>query len=262
MAIKESNDTSSARRRLAIYVRPGGIDALVIGDDERRLSTIEVDAAITSPAKVLEEAVYVTPWLLGDFAKIDVVASSRHFTMIPDQIAADEGAMSAVAETLWPDAGCESISVDSCGRGATLLSVFDRSLSGFVSRTFTGASLHHRLASLVNFFSSLSRPVNRVKLYACFSGENMLDIVAVTADGLLMANTFECQDAADAVYYIMASVKDCGLDALDDEIVVCGDATRSAETTETLRRYLNSVMPLLLPAEDSELPVELISFTR
>ena len=262
MTTKETSDNLSARRSLAIYVRRGGIDALVYDAERHECSSVEVDPAVVSPSKVLEEAVYQTPWLLGDFSRIDVVASADRFMTVPQALEAGDQGARAVAALVWPDAGHDCLSLYGCGASAKLLSVFDRQLYGFVNRTFTGASLRHRLASLADFFSSLSRPVNRVKLYACFTGDNSLDVIAMTADTLLMANTFGCQGVDDELYFIMVSVRDCGFDALDDEVIVCGDPGRCEAAMERLRVYLNSVMPLLLPQDYTDIPLELIRFVR
>ena len=260
--MNNNRDSSNRSGHLAVYVKAGGVDTLVIDDDGYRHSSIEVDQALISPDKALEEAVYMTPWLLGDFSRIDIIASSPRFTLVPEQLADDATTVAEIADRLWPDRGDDTLETDICGCAVGLISVFDRRLSGFVGRTFTRATLHHRLSPLVNFFTSLSRPVNRVKLYAHFSGDNDLDVVALNADGPLMANTFECRDTADAVYFIMAAVKDCGLDALDDEVIVCGNTERATAATEKLRLYLNSVMPLLLPVSDSGIPIELLYFTK
>lgn len=256
---EEKNINPQESLRLAVYVRERGVDILTVKPDGAEISTLEVDRTITSPTKIIEEAVYSAPALLGAYSRVDVVGGFDRFVIAPDQTDPD-----TVAAKLWTDEerNAAVLTVDPCFGGAKFISLADRSLEGFVGRTFGRAELHNRLALLVNFFAGLSRPVNRVKMYAHLTGESGLDIIALTADGLLMANSFRCQDANDVVYFIMASVEDCGFDALDDELILCGDRDRCTAVTDTLRQYLNSVMPLLLPDGDASSPLELLIFKK
>lgn len=256
---EEKNINVPVAERLAVYVRDHGVDILTVRPDGAELSAIEVDQNITGPAKILEEAVYAAPALLGSYSSVDVVVEFDRFIVAPGQCDP-----AAVAARLWTgDVLSETtIVADPCFGNARFISLADKGLDGFVSRTFGRAALHNRLACLVNFFAALSRPVNRVKMYAHLAGESTLDIVALTADGLLMANSFKCQDANDALYFIMASVEDSGFDALDDELLLCGNRDRCADLTDNLRQYLNSVMPLLLPDGDASSPLELLTFKK
>ncbi len=261
MDIQDDN-TSSHDLRLAILIRPGGIDTLACNDLTCTPAAVDIDqAAASSQTKTLEEAVYASPALLGDFASVDVVADTDRFVIVPAAIADDPEATAEVARLSWPDADTDNLVIDSCGTAA-LVSIFDRQLTSFVGRTFIRASLHHRLAMLVHFFMSQSAPVNRVKIYARFAGQKRLDIVVLSTSGLIMANSFDCEEIDDAFYFIMAVVKDCGFDALDDELIVCGDEQRCRDITDRLRVYINSVMPLVTPDASRKLPLELINFTK
>lgn len=218
--------------------------------------SIKVDPSMNTSAKIIEEAVYATPSLLDEFSRTDIVVDADRFAVVPKCLADDKAALQAFASSMWPGADDYRIVVDEAGPGAAVVSMVDAALSGFTTRTFCNVSLHYRLAVLTRFVRSLSRPINRVKIYACFSAGDRLDIVACTSDELLMANTFACSSPLDSVYYILAAAKDCGFDPLDDELLLSGDNDRRNEATDTLRRYLNSVMPLLLPDNPSS-PLEL-----
>lgn len=254
-----NDEIKSTGRRTALYVRRGAVAVLTCDDDSAAWLTIEVDPVISTPEKIIEEAVYTSPALLANTGAVDIVVDFDRFVIAPAQSDSE-----AVAASLWPDdvTTDDNLIIGPITREANFISIADKNLTGFVSRTFGRATLHNRLACLVNFFGSLSRPVNRVKIYAHFVGETGLDIVAFAADGLLMANSFKCQEATDAVYFIMVSAEDCGFDALEDELILCGDSARCADVTDTLRRYLNSVMPLLLPDDNASHPLELLIFKR
>lgn len=256
-----ANNISSADN-LAIYIRRGGIDTLTGNSSRCNFASFSVDGSITQPERILEEAVYANPWLLGDFARTDVIADAPRFAVCPDIIADSEALIADTAKRLWHDCDSDSLTVEKCSLATAAIAAFDRSLRGFVSRTFPRALLHHRLTSLIDFFASLSRPVNKIKLYAHFASDSRIDLIAFSADGIMLANSFDCSESSDSLYFIMAAVKDMGFDPLDDELVICGNPARCEELTETLRRYLNSVMPLLLPALENEMPAELLFYLK
>lgn len=249
-------------QRLLILIRPNGIDTLIGNNEGWRAGAVAVDSSVGStPAKVLEEAVYTSPALLSEYSMVDVVAEGDRFVIVPAELAADSVAVGEVARMMWSEVSDDDLTVDVCGKAA-FVSILDRSLVGFVGRTFVNGAIHNRLAMLTSFFMSLSAPVNRVKLYAHFAGPSRVDVVALTSEGLLMANSFDCEATTDAVYYIMACVKDCGFDELEDEMIVCGDQPSCAAATEVLRQYINSVMPLLLPVSDSNVAFELLNLKK
>lgn len=249
-------------QRLLILIRHNGIDTLIGNNEGWRCGVVAVDSSVgSSSAKVLEEAVYTSPALLAEYSIVDVVADSDRFVVVPAQLAADNVAVGELARQMWPEASDEDLTVDVCG-SAAFVSLLNKSLVGFVNRTFIHGAIHHRLAMLTSFFMSLSAPVNRIKLYAHFAGSSRVDIVALTSEGLLMANSFGCENTTDAVYYIMACVKDCGFDELEDEMIVCGHQPSCAAATEVLRQYINSVMPLLLPVGDSNTALELLNLKK
>ncbi|MDE5595087.1 MAG: DUF3822 family protein [Muribaculaceae bacterium] len=258
----DSADNISSADNLAIYIRKGGIDTITGNSSRRNFASCIVDESITQPERILEEAVYANPWLLGDFARTDIIADAVRFALCPAAVADSGLLIAGTAKRLWHDCDTDSLTVEKCSLATAAITAFDRSLSGFVSRTFPRAVFHHRLTSLIDFFASLSRPVNKIKLYVHFAGDSHVDLIAFSAAGVMMANSFDCPERADSLYFIMAAVKDMGFDPLDDELVICGNHARCEQLTETLRRYLNSVMPLLLPAPENEMPAELLFYLK
>lgn len=243
---------------LNILVRQNGIATLSVSPEGWRQGAVSVDASVSStPAKILEEAVYNSPSLLSDYTRIDVVADTERFVLVPSELASDETAVSKVIGLLWPDETDEPVTVDLCC-SAAFLSLFGKGLVGFVSRTFPSGALHHRLAMLTSYFMSRPAPVNHLKLYAHFEASSRIDIVVLDSRGPVMVNSFKCESIDDAVYYIMAAVKDSGFDALDDEMIVCGDFQSCTEATDVLRQYINSVMPLPQVVDEKNIALELL----
>lgn len=242
--------------KIKLYVYPGGVDAVVDGDRDS-FRTIPVDKSIDKDMQIVEEAVYSTPSLITDYNAVDVVVASDDFMIVPESVADNSDLLLSTFSNLWPDTVLSDISVIPCFGAYALAMVNDRQLSGFVSRTFPNSRIVNRMAVLINFFASMSRPVNRVKIYANIAEDFTLDIVALTSDSLLLANTYHCNEIDDVFYFIMAAVKDTGFDALDDELLIYGHQPHCQSLTENLRKYINSVMPLLLTESQKSIPLEL-----
>ncbi len=247
---------------LSLLIRHNGIDTLSATPEGWRQGAVNVDAAVSStPAKILEEAVYNSPSLLSDYKQIDVIADTDRFVMVPAQLAADEGLVAQVVSLLWPDEADEPVTVDVCG-SAAFLSLFGKGLVGFVNRTFPSGALHHRLAMLTGYFMSRPAPVNNLKLYARLDSASRVDIVIMDSAGPVMVNSYKCETVTDAVYYILAAVKDSKFDVLDDEMIVCGDPHLCSEATELLRKYVNSVMPMPQLIDEKDIALELLSLKK
>lgn len=243
-------------KSIGIYIRRGAVDTIVNGDKDT-FTTLKVDESFDKPQQIIEEVVYSTPSMITDYSSVDVIVGSDKFMIVPQQITADRDGLSEALINIWPDVDASLLVVDNTFAENAVVTLHDAPFLSFVSRTFHNSRIINRLAVLVDFFSSQSRPVNRVKLYANIAEDCTLDIVVLTADTLLLANTYHCTNIDDVFYFIMAAVKDSGFDTLDDELLLYGHLPHCNKLTETLRKYVNSVMPLLLTDNQKSIPLEL-----
>ncbi len=251
------NVVDMTNRVLGVLLRNGGVDVRSVDGEEAAVFSVEAEQSVTTGVKILEEAVYATPSLLGDYGKTIIIIDSPRFTLVPSRLASDDEMLESVVGHMWPGVSLDEVLVNDGYGDACLISVPDAAVTGFAGRTFQRPQIVNRLSALCQFFATQSKPVNNMRLYAHFSNRSCLDIIVMTGDGLLMANSFECGDFNDAVYFIMAAVKDCGFDQLDDELLLSGDVTACDEVTDMLRKYVNSVMPLMLPPKAKDCPLEL-----
>ncbi|MDE6135730.1 MAG: DUF3822 family protein, partial [Muribaculaceae bacterium] len=104
---------------------------------------------------------------------------------------------------------------------------------------------------LLRYFSRKTLLGNTAKLYAHFNSGSArsVDILVFGPDGSpSMISSHPATSGTDAVYYILASAKACGLAFDSDEILICGDAAMRDAVMPTLRRYFNYVMPVIFPS--------------
>lgn len=252
-ATRQALSGPGQRRRLVLAPGDGRVDYAVtdLQSGARSYETLRPDAPADSPVKLLEEAVYLRPSLLTDFASTEILLRSPRLTVVPDEAAGiGRGMLEKLAGQIWSDDDNDLVTADKAAMGCTIVSVPDKREAGFVRRTFGDARIVQPLAVITRWCATLSRPVNRVRLYAFVSDNSQnLDIIAMSADKLLIANSFNLIEQQDAIYYILACAKVSRFDVLDDELFISAPEAVQTALTDSLRRYVNSVMPLIYPKE-------------
>lgn len=202
--------------------------------------------------RALEEAVYRNPVLLDDFERVDLVIDAPDFTLLPTELVdeADADAIDVLLEaSSAPDTGADTVECRMPRLGASLMMRIPREPLAFMRRTFNNPRLHHPLAVLARSLTESagamlpSAPVMHCRLRT----GGMLDIVAYSADGLLMANTFAYRDLTDAVYYVMATRQTLGLAPDTGELHLSGVPERRRELSDIMRGYIRHVIAAPLP---------------
>ena len=215
-----------------------------------------------SSLQTLEDAVYDTPELLGEYKRVRVVVHSRHFVLLP-LVAADDDCAMLVRQAFPADDGDVAV----CpvpGSGVKIAYLMPRSLPAFLGRTFNYPSVCHHLMPLCEYFKEHCREDAASRMFLHLSGETM-DMAIYREGALLCANTYPFTNAQDAAYFALGAWRANGLDQLADELLLAGDGDLRAAVTPVLREYVKQVMPAVYPAAAMRLgrnamraPMELI----
>ncbi len=247
---------------------------LLVSIDNRRVNYILFTPAvpgslITGVVKVtddslqsLEDAVYDTPELLGEYKRVRVVAHSPHFVLLPGNTA-DDDCMALVRRAFPDDDGDMAV----CGlplNGVKIAYLMPRGMQAFLGRTFNYPVVVHHLMPLCEHFKELNRGVDIARMFLHLDAARM--DVAVYRGGLLqMVNTYPFTSAQDAAYFALNAWRTHGMDQLTDELQLTGDGGTRAMMTPVLREYVKYVMPAVYPAAAMRLgrnamqaPLELI----
>ncbi|MCH5222160.1 MAG: DUF3822 family protein [Muribaculaceae bacterium] len=241
--------------RLAMQIEGDAIRAAlwsIVEDSSLRQFTLPLDPTL-SPVKAIEEAVYSTPLLLSDFAKVDVILRTQAYTVVPKGLD-EEARQKALRYLCLSDDSDQQQEffhdIEECS--AMVLSSADDELCGFLARTFRNPKIHSHISVLMRYFGRQSLLGNRAKLYTHLhkSGENMqVDIVATDSSGrLMLAVTYGVSTIDDILYYVLASARQSGFNLAQDEILLCGNSGMRDVLMPRLRRYATFVMPLIFPS--------------
>ena len=233
---------------MLVRVSAGRVDVAVysvVSDN----SLVYRSFAVSSPAsllKTLEEVVYDNPLMLCEFRKVHILVDTLDYMMIP--ASTGEADAREMFMTMHPGYDGTVELCDTSTRNAVVVYGIDRDLSGFLHRTFVGATVMPHILPLTRYFSSKPGRGNSRRMICNFR-QSAMDIVVLDGNSMLQANTFTFRAPMDAVYYILASRSLHGLDPYGDELLLAGDQQLREEVAPVLRTYISRVMPALFPPQ-------------
>lgn len=250
LPLTPSHCSHTTRRRLRLEIADDCIDVLINAadsDDSCLYCRIAIDRSVSSRAKAVEELVYANPLLLCDFQKVDVVVR-RHDTLV---------APGGFGAWLPCDNACEILMGNMPQFGAQAICRVDSNLMKFIRRTFNAPAIYDHLSPLCNYLARDRRRSNRAKAYLQLS-DRTADVIIIDHRGLQHAVSYAIGSPSDAVYYTLAAMLSVSFDRLEGELMIVGTPELRRQTMPILRKYVNSVMPLILPADFcADSPLEL-----
>lgn len=264
--------------RLNILLRQDSIEAVTFDPSiEGSLQHCSVSLAPNSSyIKAIEDTIYSTPELLGEYDATDVYIDTPRFTIVPRTVSDDAQTIRRIADDLYPAERLNVISTcaevppfHSEDGGEAFVAMFiEPALEGFLRRTFVQARIMHRIVPLTRYFEACGRLLGNAGKMHVHRRNDAIDIIAFDGKGLTMANTFTATEDDNALYYTLAAAKDIGFDADNDRILCSGDTAARDRLMARLKSYVNLVMPVIFPttalhlgADAAKVPFELLSLT-
>lgn len=193
----------------------------------------------------LEDAVYDTPVLLGEYKRVRVVVHSSHFVLFP--AAADDASCLSLLRQAFPDDNGDAAVCAMPENGVKIAYLLPQGLQAFLGRTFNYPMVCHHLVPFCEYFKGLQHADDVSRMFLHLDDERM-DLAVYRDGGLLCANTYQFSNSQDAVYYALNVWKCHGLDQLADELQLMGNPEPCAAMTPGLREFVKLVMPAEFPA--------------
>lgn len=92
------------------------------------------------------------------------------------------------------------------------------------------------------------------KLYGYFH-DGRLDVVSFDKSRLKFSNQFDAQYSRDAAYFMLYAWRQLGMDAVDDEMFLCGDIPDREWLLEAMRNYVQKVFVVNVAADFNRSPI-------
>ena len=241
----QTNDTHTEDEHKLLSIRIGtdGFSfAIVMADDgehtDMRHHAIDDTLPLTANIKQLfaqEEALRQ-----GGFSRTDIVLESKRFCLLPTEFFERDEACRVFYHN-YPKQENECVLHNTLPHtGITVPFGIDKTardcLLGLCHRVkfYSQASLH------IAHMAALKRPAGTRALYACPRRYSM-EVYAYGPEGLLLANSFDCNSTADRLYYLLYVWKQLGFDQEKDELHLCGQAAGQEQLSDELQRFVAHV---------------------
>lgn len=223
-----------------ILYTPTVANSLIIGEK----------ALLDTSLQALEDAIYETPLLLGDYRRTRVLVHSSQFVLLPADTADTD--CEALLRHAFPGDDGDAAVCPMPLNGAKVACLLPRGMQAFLGRTFNFPVVYHHLVPLCEHFKGLNRANDSSRMFLNLSEGNM-DIVIYRNGELHCANTYPFTNTEDATYFALNAWRSWGLDQLTDELQLTGDRAMLATMMPQLREYVKYVMSAVYPAAAMQL---------
>ncbi len=126
--------------------------------------------------------------------------------------------------------------------------LLEEGVFGFLKRTFANGQIYSHLTPLIKAATELSATVAHRQMHINLE-ETTMDVTVAGEGRLEAANTFSFKDINDAAYFALKMWETLGLDQRSDELLLTGKHKDRGQLLETLRRYVETAMPEMIPAK-------------
>jgi hypothetical protein len=199
----------------------------------------EVNPSLSLTAN-LKEAFREMEFLTFSYKRVNIMMSGSRYTHVPFELFEDE-----LAEPLFyhNHSGKENetvlYNVLSRNNIAVIFGM-DKSAYQFLKDQYPDARFYSQASPLSEYFSNKSRLGNSKKMYVSLR-KSAMDLFCYERGHLLLANSFDCEQTSDRVYYLLYAWKQLGFDQERDELHLSGVMAEKETFVSELRKYVLQV---------------------
>ncbi|WP_291528148.1 DUF3822 family protein [Bacteroides sp. UBA939] len=179
-------------------------------------------------------------WLNHSYRRVNVLMAGKRFTLVPLEFFEDEQ-----AEMLFyhnhPKRENELVQYNILRKNNTVvLFGMDKSVCSFLREQYPNVKFHSQASSFIEYFSGKNRLENSRKMYAN-QRKDAINLYCFDRGHLLLANTFECRQTSDRIYYLLYIWKQLGFEQLQDEMHLTGELSDKETLLSELRKFIKQV---------------------
>lgn len=221
-----------------------------LGEGELAFFDRKVEESLSLTAN-LKQTFRELEWLSHPYRRVNVLMASKRFTLVPLEFFEDEQ-----AELLFyhnhPKRDNETVQYNILRKNnAVVLFGMDKSARSFLREQYPDIKFYAQASAFIEHFSSKSRLGNCRKMYAHLR-KDAADLYCYDRNRLLLANSFECKQTPDRVYYLLYIWKQLGFEQMRDELHLTGDLTDKEALLSELRKFIRQVF-IMNPATNLDL---------
>lgn len=199
----------------------------------------------------LKQAFLELEWLKKPFRRVNVIAASKRFTLVPLEYFEDE-----LAETFFyhnqPDKENETVLYNILHRSsAVVLFGMDKSACNYLREQYNNLKFYSQVTPFMEYITTLNQTGLRHRLYINLRNK-AIDTFAYQGTKLLLANSFDCRNLSDFLYYILYLWKQLSFNQETDELYLTGSIAGKEQLTSELKKFIGKVSDMP-PTSDLDL---------
>ena len=199
----------------------------------------ETNASLSLTAN-LKQIFRETEFLTLPYRRVNILMADKRFTHVPTDFFEEEQAGILFYHNHSPKEN-EIVLHNVLSRSnVTVIFGMDRSAYLFLKEQYPEARFYSQASPLNEYFSTKSRLGNSKKMYVSLR-KNAMDLFCYERGHLLLANSFECGQTADRIYYLLYIWKQLGFDQERDELHLTGILADKENLVTELRKFILQV---------------------
>lgn len=199
----------------------------------------EINASLSLTAN-LKQVFRETEFLTLPYKRVNILMADKRFTHVPLEFFEEEQAELLFYHNHTRKEN-EAVLHNVLSRNnIAVIFGMDRSAYQFLKEQYPTARFYSQASPLSEYFSTKSRLGNSKKMYVSLR-KNATDLFCYERGHLLLANSLECDQTADRVYYLLFIWKQLGFDQERDELHLTGVLADKENLVKELRKYILQV---------------------
>lgn len=221
-----------------------------IHDDPLSVIEKEIDTSLSLTAN-LKAVFQESDFLSYSYKRINIMMAGKRFTIVPFDLFEEEQ-----AELLFyhnhPKRENETVIFNILKKNnIAIIFGIDKSAHSFLSTQYPEARFYSQSTPLIEYFSVKSRLGNSKKMYASVRKEG-IDVYCFERGHLLLANSFECKQTEDRIYYLLYVWKQLEFNQERDELHLTGALPDKEALMNELKKFILQVF-IMNPATNIDM---------
>ncbi|MDR2041827.1 MAG: DUF3822 family protein [Tannerella sp.] len=234
---------SAEKYVVSIRLWPGGLSFAghIPSEKDSFFYTETAFDPVTPCLQALKDAFFEHVFFNHPYRQVYILCVNRLYTLAPEPVFSEERRetlMSFVFSTPGHKILCEPLPA----LEAHMVYSLPEEIHAFCCRSLIAPQFTHALTPVLLRWRERNLPCFRKQLFVSVH-ENTMDAACYDRGALTFLNSFDTGNAADLLYYILYIWKQTGMDQGEDQLLLFAPAPLYGEVEETLRKYVNHVVP-------------------
>lgn len=229
---------------MSICLSADGLSFALMGpakDDRQEQKAYPIDPSLPLTAN-LKRLIADEALLRLNYRETDIRIAPTNYTLVPLEIFEDEQA-EAIYYYNHDKRPMETVMYHILDRSnVVVVFAVDKSTLNLIHETWPDAHITAEIATLIEHFADMSNksiaPERRMYVHI---NKRQTHLIAFDHRKLLFANTFECRETPDRLYYTLNAWKQLGFSQERDLLFLTGEEQNTQPLAESLKTFIQSV---------------------